>query len=190
MVKSLVCLTLGISLTLQGPAGGNLLTNGDARLAAAGWTPTGVAVTEHLAGIPCFTVRGGGTFRQQVTLPVDAVGMYAAVVGRGQAERVNADGAITGLPYLYALVSSADHEHILAYWQGQKMLARPSEVGQWVTMAGVFSVPYGAAFVSIQLKQAERKGVPQDGSAARFADVRMQLFPTEEAARAFIAQYQ
>jgi hypothetical protein len=30
---------------------------------------------------------------------------------------------------------------------------------------------------------------PQNGSAARFMDVRMQLFPTEEAARAFVAQY-
>ena len=70
------------------------------------------------------------------------------------------------------------------------MLGKPQRAEQWVKMSGVFSVPYGAASVSIQLNQATRKDSPQNGSAARFMDVRMQLFPTEEAARAVVAQYQ
>jgi hypothetical protein len=115
--------------------------------------------------------------------------MFAAFVGKGEADRVNADGSITGLPHLYGLVAAADRTHFLAYWQGQKLLAQPQQPGQWVTMSGVFSVPYGAASVWIQLSQAERKGSPQDGSAARFSDVRLVLFPTEDAARAFVEQY-
>jgi hypothetical protein len=69
------------------------------------------------------------------------------------------------------------------------MLGRPADPAQWVTMSGVFSVPYGAAAVLIELKQAERKDSPQNGSAARFSDVRLVLFPTEEAARAYISGY-
>ena len=75
------------------------------------------------------------------------------------------------------------------HWQGQNLLGRPAKPGQWVTMSAVFSVPYGAASVWIELNQAERKGLPQDGSAARFSDVRLVLFPTEDAARAFVGQY-
>jgi hypothetical protein len=56
-------------------------------------------------------------------------------------------------------------------------------------MSGVFRVPQGAAAISVWLKQAERKDDPQDGSAARFADVRMVLFPSEDAARASVTAY-
>lgn len=41
----------------------------------------------------------------------------------------------------------------------------------------------------VRLGQAERRDVPHDGSAARFADVRMLLFATEEAAREFVERY-
>jgi len=36
------------------------------------------------------------------------------------------------------------------------------------------------------MKQAERKGLPHNGSAARFDDVGLYLFPTEQAARSFV----
>jgi hypothetical protein len=187
-MQSVLWFSLILAPALQAPPTGNLLVNGDAAQNAAGWTPGGVALIERIDGVTCFTVRGG-SFRQEIKLSADAIGMYAAVVGRGQAERVNADGSITGLPYLYGMVATADRKQYLAYWQGQKMLGRPEQHGQWVTMSGVFSVPYGAAYISVQLLQAERKGSPRDGSAARFTDVRVELFPTEEAARAFIGQY-
>jgi len=124
-----------------------------------------------------------------VELPPSAAGWYAAIVGRGQAERVNGSGSITGLPYLYGMVIAAERTRFLDYWQGQQMLARPLHSGEWVTMSGVFRTPDGAVAISLQLQQAERKGDPQDGSAARFADVRMVLFPTAEAARAYVAAY-
>ena len=173
-------------------ASGNLLTNGDARQGSAGWDNRGSVTTEVIGGVPCFTVRSPGSFAQEVTLDPRAPGLYAAIVGRGYAERVNGNGSITGLPYLYGMViaqPSKDSKRFIGYWQGQKMLARPSAPGEWVTMSGVFQVPPGATAISVQLKQAERKDDPQDGSAARFADVRMALFPTERDARAYIAAY-
>jgi hypothetical protein len=179
---------LGLALAAQVP-GGNMLVNGDAAGGSSGWRAQGRASTERIGGITCFTLRSKGSFQQDVNLPPNAVGMYAAVVAKGQADRINTDGAITGLPYLYGMVMTRDRKQFLAYWQGQQMLARPADPALWVTMSGVFSVPYGAAAVSIQLHQAEGKDLPQNGSAARFSDVRLVLFPTEEAAHAYIAGY-
>ena len=192
MVNPSVAALVMLTYLQTGPA--NLLANGDARQGSAGWTAGvlvhGSANTEIIGGVPCFTVRSPGSFRQVVELPPSAAGQYAAIVGRGQAERVNADGSITGLPSLYGMViSAADRTRFLGYWQGQQMLARPAYPGEWVAMSGVFRVPPGAAAISVWLNQAERKDDPQDGSAARFTDVRMVLFPTEEAARAYVAAY-
>ena len=171
----------------------NLLTNGDARQGSAGWKAyaiiQGSATTEIIGGVPCFTVRSPGSFKQVVELPPSAGGLYAAVVGRGNAERVNSSGSITGLPYLYGMVIAVDRTRFLGYWQGQQMLARPTFPGEWVPMSGVFRIPDGAAAISVQLGQAQRKDDPQDGSAARFADVRMVLFPSEDAARRYVAAY-
>jgi hypothetical protein len=178
-----------IALTLMQAPPVNVLTNGDARQGDTGWTRGGTASTESLGGVPCFTVRSPGWFAQDVMLPSSAAGSYAAIVGRGQAERVNANNSITGLPYLYGMVFAADHTHVLAYWQGQLMLARSEYPGQWAAMSGVFRVPEGAATISLQLRQAERKDDPQDGSAARFTDVRMVMFSSEAAARDFVAAY-
>jgi hypothetical protein len=60
-----------------------------------------------------------------------------ALVGRGQSERINPDGAITGLPSLHATVATADRKRFLAYWQGQSMLGRLEYLTQWVKMSGV-----------------------------------------------------
>ena len=171
----------------------NLLTNGDARQGSTGWkalaSVQGTATTEIVGGVPCFTVRSPGSFAQVVELPPSAAGQYAAVVGRGYAERVNSSGSITGLPYLYGMVIATDRTRFLGYWQGQRMLGRPASPGEWVTMSGVFRIPDGAAAISMKLQQAQRKDDPQDGSAARFTDVRLVLFPTEDAARRYVAAY-
>jgi hypothetical protein len=188
MVRRALWIGVSLALALQ-PPGTNMVINGDAAGGTGGWIRQGQAQTERIGGVSCFTVRSGGSFEQGIRLPPDSVGMFAAVVGKGEADRVNEDGSITGLPHLYGMVVAADRTRFLAYWQGQKLLARPRRPGEWVTMSGIFSVPYGAAFVSVQLKQAERTGVPQNGSAARFSDVRLVLFPTEAAARAYVEEY-
>ena len=187
-MKPLAWICLTVALALQAP-GANMLVNGDAAGGKGGWTTNGQVKTERIGGVPCFTVRAAGSFEQEVRLPPGSVGRFAALVGKGDAERVNEDGSITGLPYLYGMVVAADRKRILAYWQGQKLLGRSRQPGEWVTMSGIFSVPYGAEWVSIQLRQAERKGLPQNGSAARFSDVRLVLFPTEAAARAYVEGY-
>jgi len=186
-----ICILIAtlVAIGVPRPSGGNLLVNGDARRGLEGWKASGVATVEEVGGIPAFTVRSHGSLRQEVELPADAAGRYAVLAGRGQSERINADGAITGLPYLYATVGTADRRRIIAYWQGQSMLGRPDQPGDWVRMWGVFKIGEGARYVSVQLNQAERRDVPQDGSAARFADVQFHLFPTETAARAFAQQY-
>ena len=185
MVKPALWGCVTLALALQAP-GANMLVNGDAAGGTGGWIVSGEGKVERIGGVTCFTVRSGGSFEQGLRLPPDSTGMFAALLGKGEADRVNEDGSITGLPYLYAMVVASDRTRVLAYWQGQQLMARPRRAGQWVTMSGIFSVPYGAAYVSIQLRQAERKGVPQNGSAARFSDVRLVLFPTEAAARAYV----
>ena len=186
MVNPSVAVLVMVTFLQTGPT--NLLTNGDARQGSAGWTTEvvvhGFAKTEIIGGVPCFTVRSPGSFRQVVELPPSAAGRYAAIVGRGQAERVNADGSIDR-PTVFVWHGdlgggSLTFSRLLA---GQQMRARPTYPGEWVAMSGVFRVPQGAAAISVWLRQAERKDDPQDGSAARFADVRMVLFPSEDAAR-------
>lgn len=188
MVKAALWTCLTLALAIQAP-GANLLVNGDAAGGTGGWIISGAAKVERLGGVTCFTVRSGGSFQQGLRLPTDSTGMFAAFVGKGAADRVTDEGSISGLPYLYGTVVAADRTRFLAYWQGQKLIGRPRQPGHWITMSGVFSVPYGAAFVSVQLKQGERKGVPHNGSAARFSDVRLVLFPTEAAARAYVEEY-
>jgi hypothetical protein len=177
-----------LAATLQ-PAGQSLLVNGNAASGTKGWTSRGAAVVERIDGVPCFTLRAG-SFHQQVTLPPDAVGMFAALVGKGQADRLEPGGAADGLPFLSATVSTPDGRHVLAYWQGQQMSARPEQPKHWVTMSGVFSIPYGASAVAIALQQRTgAQGSAPNGVAARFSDVRLLLFSTEEDARAYVATY-
>lgn len=185
-----VFLLVALALAAQASTSANLAANGDARAGAAGWQARGLAAIEEFGGVPCFTVRNQGSFTQIVPIPSDAAGAYAALVARGESERINGlDGSITGLPYLYAMPATADRHHFLDHWQGQQMLARPTQPAEWVVMSGIFRVPKRTSYLILQLNQAERKDSPQDGSAARFADVQVRLFPTESAARAFVGAY-
>jgi hypothetical protein len=134
---------------------------------------------------PCFVIRNRGQFSQTVLLPSDAAGKFAVVIGAAAAERINPDGAITDLPYLYGTFAGV--ERILGYLQGPDTRARPRFRDQWVTLSGIFPVPAGATRMSVQMSLAERRGVPHDGSAGRFDDLGAYLFATEEEARAFIA---
>jgi hypothetical protein len=165
----------------------NLVENAAAEVGVASWSHSGEAAVEACDGDPCFTVRNGGSFHQTILLPREIGGRYLVIIGSGLSERVDADGAITGLPTLYGLVSSADGRRITAHLQG--MLARPAGPNQWVTMSGVFRMPDDADVLSLQLNQASRQGVPQNGSAARFDSVGVFAFPTEQEARTFVESW-
>ncbi|HEU4387366.1 MAG TPA: hypothetical protein VFV34_06185, partial [Blastocatellia bacterium] len=62
----------------------NLLQNPTADLQAQFWQTHGeTAIGTSTGNNPCFVVRNGGYFVQEVTLPNDAVGKYALLIGRG-----------------------------------------------------------------------------------------------------------
>lgn len=193
MTNRLVTLTI-LSLTIVANATlingqTNLLKNPNADLQSQSWRVFGEATVESCAsGNPCFVVRNGGYFVQDIALPDDAVGRYALLLGRGASERINSDGAITGLPYLYGYMMpevSPRGGRVLDYLQGQNMRAAPSRESEWVLMWGIFRVPEGTGAIRFFLNQALRNGVPHNGSAARFDEVGLYLFSTEQEARAF-----
>lgn len=189
VVRSILWLTLvGNVLLVSGQT--NLLKNPNADSQAQSWRTYGEAAVETCAADnPCFVVRNGGYFIQDVALPDDAVGQYALFIGRGASERINFDGAITGLPYLYGYMMpevSPRGGQVLDYLQGQNMLAAPPRENEWVFMWGIFRIPKGTGAVRFFLNQALRRGVPHNGSAARFDDVGLYLFPTEKEARSFL----
>lgn len=195
---SLLCLSAAAAETHAQAV--NLLQNPDADLGAHHWRGWGQAAVESFGGRSVFVLRDQGHFSQDVTLPEGSGLTYALFIGRGASERINPDGAITGLPYLYGyMLPAADAgpgrlaagrgEPVLAYLQGQQMRCTAGFPDEWVLMSGIFRVPEGARRIRFFLKQAERRGVPQNGSAARFDDLGLYLFQTFEEAKAFVAFY-
>lgn len=186
-----VLLTLLLLTTAGQAQSTNFLQNGDADQGMAHWRAFGDAGVEGTSvNDSCFVVREGGYFLQDVELPNGAVGQYAVLIGRGSSERINADGSITGLPYLYGYLmekAGPSGGTVLDYLQGQQMLARPKMTGAWVNMWGIFKVPEKTTKIRFFLKHALRNGVPHNGSAARFDNLGLYLFATKEEAEAFVA---
>jgi hypothetical protein len=60
---------------------------------------------------------------------------------------------------------------------------------EWVDMWGIFPVPERTKRIRFFLNQALRRGVPHNGSAARFDNLGLYLFATKEDAQAFVNQY-
>ena len=171
----------------------NLLQNPNADLGAEFWRPFGNATVEVATGNNLsFVVRNGGYFVQDVPVPDDAAGQYLVLIGRGASERINADGAITGLPYLYGYMMEQGPPNggkVLAYLQGQRMLADTKIRDEWVDMWGIFQIPERTKRIRFFLDQASRQGVPHNGSAARFDNLGLYVFATREDAVAFVNQY-
>lgn len=189
---SMLLLLVGLASASAVAQTDNLLQNPKADLGAERWRVVGQVDVEEANGNRVFVVRNGGYFLQDVALPEGSAGRYALFIGRGSSERVNSDGAITGLPYLYGYMMAPgrpDAGHVLAYLQGQRMLGRAAFAGDWVKMWGIFRVPEGTGTIRFFLNQALRRGVPHNGSAARFDDVGLYLFQTEAEARSFAANY-
>ena len=174
----------------------NLLLNPNADIDSKHWRTSGKVTIEEFDGGAVFVVRSEVNVPSQLVQEVDLtetdIGKYALFIGRGSSERVNPDGAITGLPYLYGYMLSSKRSNgitIIEYLQGQNMLARPSISDEWVTMYGIFKVPPGTIAIRYFLNQAERNGVPPNGSAARFDNLGLYLFKTEKQALDFARSY-
>ena len=172
----------------------NLLKNPDAADGPLSWRAFGDTAIETTPGNgPHFVVRNGGYFLQDVPVPLGPAGRYVVFVGRGATERINSNGAITGLPYLYGYMMrppGLGQKEILAYLEGQGMRAHPNITGQWVNMWGVFEVPEGTTSVRFFLNQASAAGTPHNGSATRFANLGLYLFANKEDAEDFVSRYQ
>lgn len=172
----------------------NLLKNPKADDGANGWTVYGKATVEQTDdGNSRFVVRNTGHFAQDVILPAGSDGKYALLIGRVSSERINADAAITGLPYLYGYMmvdANPRGGRVLSYLQGQQMLSSSRKENEWVTAWGIFQIPAGSGAIRFFLNQAERKDLPQNGSAARFDDLGLYIFATQDEASAFVNAYQ
>jgi hypothetical protein len=168
----------------------NLLKNTRAEGEIKHWQAFGKATVEDTsAGGHAFVLRDGGYFIQDVDLPEGAIGQFAVFIGRASSERIDPNGAITGLPYLYGYMMNAGDPsggRIYAYLQGQHMLGSATAKNEWGYLSGIFQVPPGAGRIRFFLRQALGQAIPQNGSAARFDDLGLYLFPTEEQARAFV----
>jgi hypothetical protein len=193
-LRSLSLFVAVVSASAAVNAQSNLLRNPDADQGEQSWRAFGDSEIETTTTKDTyFVVRNGGYFLQDVEFPKDAAGKYIVFIGRGASERVNPDGAITGLPYLYGYMMqppAAGKNEILSYLQGQQMLAQTSVRDDWVTMWGIFEVPEGTTKVRFFLNQALRAGVPHNGSAARFDHLGLYLFATRKEAQAFVREYQ
>lgn len=171
----------------------NLLLNTGAEDGTNHWQFSPQSSVENFNGQNVFVIRRtedrpSGGFGQDVTLKPADQGKFALFIGFGSSERVNVDGAITGLPYLYGYMMESTNPNggvIKAHLQGQRMLGKSSKADEWVKMYGVFKVPDGTVGIRFFLEQASRKGVPYDGSAARFDNVGLYLFETEKQALDF-----
>lgn len=169
----------------------NLLQNPNGDLQTQFWRAYGQASVESCAtDNPCFVLRNGGYFIQDVNISSDAVGSYALLVARASTERVLTDtDSITGLASLYGYMMDAGEPRggrVLAYLQGQNMSPLNMPKNEWVTLSGIFQVPDGTGRIRIFLNQALAKGTPHNGSATRFDDVGVYLFPTKQDAQSFI----
>jgi hypothetical protein len=190
-IKSSILICLLFAVIAVG-AQTNLLLNPNADSKAENWRVSGQAAVEEFNGDKVFVIHNRGSFSQDVNLTESDIGKFALFIGRGSSERIDADGAITGLPYLYGYMMNSGNPkggRIYAYLQGQQMLARPPYQDEWVVMYGIFRIPEKTGTIRFFLSQAERKYVPQNGSAARFDNIGLYLFETEEDALRFAKAY-
>jgi len=194
---SLLLITLLTFVTPQQLPPPNLVENGDARAGETYWSRsrghqplkgegTEDAALEVCDAATCFVLRNGAAWNQDIRFREDPAGKYLLIVARGASERVPPDGSITGRPYLWARLIGVEpaQKGVL-----QGMALEPKAPNVWGTMQGIFPVPSGAHGIRLMIGQAEGRGTPQNGSAARVKDVEVRLFDTREAAVAHLNFY-
>lgn len=167
----------------------NLLLNPDANEHSSHWIASGDATIENAAGhVNCFSLRNQGSFHQEVLVPPEMHGKYAVLLGLASSESINPDGAITELPCLHGYMMS-DPAHIITNLQGQQMLGSIRVPDEWGPVYGIFVVPPETTRISFFLNQAERRGLPQNCSAARFDDLGLYILPTMSEAVRFVQSH-
>lgn len=195
---SILVISLIVALAAQQVPPPNLVENGDARGGASGWQRQrgteraasqldNDAFIETRDGAPCFVMRNQASWIQHVGLHEDYAGKFLLLIARASSERVHPDGNITGLPYLWARVMNGARPSNANVFQGMSLRSKTPD--EWGTIHGIFRMPQGARAITIRLGQAQRRGTPQNGSAARIKEVEMRLFNSRTEAEAYVARY-
>jgi hypothetical protein len=158
------------------------------------WNADGDAVIEELNGDPCFVLRDGGFFSQEIDLPEDAFGKFILIIGLVSSEQINANGIITGLPYLHGYMmaestKNANSVKIYAHLQFTDAFDSINIENEWVVKWEIFPVQDDSGKIKLFLGQAERRGVPHNGSASRFDDLGVYVFSSVEQALMFVDDY-
>ena len=168
----------------------NYLPNPNATLGDKSWKMNGeVAIEERAPGDPCFAIRYSGFFFQDAPVPASAANQCVLMIGRVSSERINANGDITGLPYLYGnLVDSKDDHHFHGYLQGDTMRCAAKNKDEWTPVWGIFKMTNDTSHIRFYLQQASGREA-QSGSAARFDDLGVFIFDTETEAGAFVEKF-
>ncbi len=171
----------------------NLLENPYADEFTDYWLNYDEATIEEYNGNPCFVVRNGGYFFQDVDVYDDDVGKYVVLTGLVSSERINADGSITGLPTLNGYMMDEENTDDFSYRDIHEYLSvstrynnKTLHVNEWIPIWRIYLVKNNTKGIRFFLKQAERRSVPHNGSAARFDDLGVYLFDSELEARAFV----
>ncbi|MBI5893076.1 MAG: hypothetical protein HZB79_05410 [Deltaproteobacteria bacterium] len=170
--------------------GKNLIRNPNADQGTKYWNAFGEATIENcFQENPCFVIRNKGYFSQDIFIP-EFTGLYALLIGRVASERINKDGAITGLPYLYGYMLNKEQGNLInAYLQGQNLLGSAKRENEWVTVWGIFKIPPSTGTIRFFLNQSEKKGIPQNGSAAYFDNLGLYIFKKEDEANSIVDSY-
>jgi hypothetical protein len=122
-----------------------------------------------------------------VVLPPTLRSGVVVLVARVSSERVNPDGDITGLPYLYGYLMESE-EQISDYLQGDSMRSAATARDQVVPVWGIYDLKPSTTRIRVFLNQASGSTSPTD-SAARFDDVGVIVLPDRAAAEEFVARY-
>jgi hypothetical protein len=188
----LILVIFGVWTSASGQSA-NLLKNTDADEGSEHWRAFDDAKVEQCpTGGPCFVLRGGGYFIQDVAIPEDSVGQYALLIGRAYSERTNRDDAVSVLPSLYGyMMNSGDPSggRIYAYLSGQQMTGSVDSSTYWTQLWGVFRIKPGTGRIRLFLQQARQKGISHNGAITRFDDLGVYIFTTEAQARTAFSQW-
>lgn len=170
----------------------NLVKNPNAEEDTKYWKSSGNAKIETFDSSKAFVLRYGGSFMQDVLLPINSGGKYVLMIGIGSSNRVFKDFIITDHPYIYGYLmkqTMPNGGEIFTYMLGQNTLWESKVIDEKRCMWGVYEIADEADRVRLFLNQAERKGIPKNGSVARFDNVGIFILDDETKALKFKDDY-
>jgi hypothetical protein len=159
------------------------------------WITAGNTVVEEVDGDPCFVIRDGGYFTQEIVLSDNTDGQFAVLTGLVSSKRSNTNGTITGMPYIYGYMMEAEDldsgatTPIHSFLQVLDYRYDIKSESDWLSISGIFPVPEDTGRIMVFLKQAKQRGIAYNNSESRFDNLGVYLFSSAEEAKAFVDEY-